>query len=73
MGLMLYTLSLNAGEMTHGEMAGIIRSANFPCAHVIEIQQTSDDSWKVVCNAGPYSVNKSADGNYSVSAIKEPE
>lgn len=55
--------------MTHGEMSGIIRSADYPCAHVLEIQQTSDHSWKVMCNAGAYMVNKDAGGSYIVKAI----
>ena len=70
--LVLYSIYLNASDMTHGEMAGIIRSADYPCAHVLEIQQSSDHSWKVMCNAGAYIVNKDADGSYTVKAtIKE--
>ena len=72
-GLVQFVISLHASEMSHGEMAGIIRSANHPCAHVLELQQPAENSWKVVCNAGPYLVNKSKDGSYSVSALEQPE
>lgn len=70
MFLMLCSLSLNASDMAHGEMAGIIRSADYPCSHVLELEQTGNNTWIVKCNAGSYSVRKLADDNYAVDAIK---
>lgn len=67
--ILLYATALNAEEITHGEMAAAIRSANFPCSHVLELQKTGNNTWKVDCNAGPYTVSKSSDGHYTVSAI----
>jgi hypothetical protein len=70
MFLMLCSLSLNASDMTYGEMAGIIRSADYPCARVLELEQTGNNTWIVKCNAGSYSVGKLADGHYAVDEIK---
>ena len=71
--LMLCSLSLNASDMAHGEMAGIIRSADYPCAHVLGLEQTDNNTWNVKCNAGSYSVRKLADGNYAVDEIKSDQ
>ncbi|MEM7304720.1 MAG: hypothetical protein AAF372_04260 [Pseudomonadota bacterium] len=60
-------------DMSHGEMAGVIRSADHPCAHVLELQNTGENSWKVECNAGLYYVNKSTSGDYVVSAVNNSE
>ena len=65
---LLVTPFLIAGEMTEGEMAGIIRSSDFSCAHVLEIQQTSEASWKVDCNSGEYHVDENPDGQFTVVA-----
>ena len=70
LSILLYATGLNAEEITHGEMAAAIRSADFPCAHVLELQKTGKNTWKVACNAGPYIVSKSSDGQYTVSAIE---
>ena len=68
---LLSVSSLIAGEMSHGEMAGIIRSSDLPCAHVLNLQETSKSSWTVECNAGTYNVNRTSDEAYSVSAVQD--
>ena len=57
-----------AEEMSNGQMAGIIRSANHPCAKVIELQPAGENSWSVQCNSGSFNVTRNADGQFSVNA-----
>ena len=54
-------------EMSNGELASIIRSADQPCNHVIEFQKTAKDTWLVTCNSGVFSVKGDGNRNYSVS------
>ena len=58
---------LFADEVTQGEMAGIIRSANHPCAKVLTVQNSGENSWTVECNSGRFHVTKNSDGQYNVS------
>lgn len=57
----------SAEEMSEGQMGGIIRSANHPCAKVIKLQPTSESSWKVQCNSGNFYIRRNTDGQFSVS------
>ena len=66
--LMVFVSQSYAEEMSNGKMAGIIRSANHPCAKVIKLQHTSENSWKVQCNSGSFNVTRNADGKFSVNA-----
>lgn len=65
--LITFSQLLYAIEISHGEMAGIIRSAGYPCAKVIELQPISENSWRVQCNAGNYTVVRDEDRNYNVT------
>ena len=56
----------SAEEMSNGQMSGIIRSANHPCAKVIKLQPTSESSWKVQCNSGNFYIRRNTDGQFSV-------
>jgi len=56
-----------AEEMTRGEMAGIIRSAEHPCTRVLDLQSTGENSWKVQCNSGSFYVTRNADGQFVVN------
>lgn len=60
-----------ADEMSHGEMAGIIRAADHPCARVLELKSVGKNSWKVKCNSGNFSVIRNADGEYNVTFSDE--
>ena len=51
----------------NGELAAAIRSADFPCAHVIEVAASGDNAWRVQCNSGTFVVRKAETGEYSVS------
>jgi hypothetical protein len=64
---------LKASEMSHGYISGIIRSAGHPCAHILELHQINENSWKAVCNAGPYSVTKISDDQYSVTPLNNDQ
>jgi ABC-type sugar transport system substrate-binding protein len=55
-----------AAEMSHGEMAAAIRSADYPCRHVLQLQASGDNSWYVQCNSGMYKVTRDANGQFSV-------
>ena len=60
-------LLANATEVTHGEMAAAIRSANYPCAHVIGLESAGQNAWSVQCNSGKFRVSRDQDGNFTVS------
>ena len=55
-------------EMTHGEMAGIIRSADHPCANVLNLQLTGKNAWKVQCNSGIFFVTRNKNGEFDIQA-----
>ena len=69
--LLIYSQLLYSIEISHGEMAGAIRAAGYPCARVLDLQSTSENSWKVKCNAGSYGVTRDADGNFNVITSKK--
>lgn len=58
--------SVCATEMDRGDMAAAIRSADYPCQHVLELQATGDNAWLVQCNSGTYQVTRDANGQFSV-------
>lgn len=56
-----------ADEMpSHGEMAAAIRSANLPCAHVLQVEPAGEQQWSVRCNSGGFLVTRGQDGQFSV-------
>jgi hypothetical protein len=55
-----------AAEISHGEMAAAIRSADYPCQHVLQLQATGDNNWLVQCNSGAYQVTRDVNGQFSV-------
>lgn len=65
--LLVIAPQANAAEMSHGEMAAAIRSANYPCAHVLGVQNAGENAWSVECNSGKFRVSRDQDGNYTVS------
>lgn len=67
MALSANALPANATEMTHGEMAAAIRGANYPCAHVIGLENAGENAWSVECNSGKFRVSRDPDGNFTVS------
>ena len=63
----LLSAPLAAAEVSHGEMAAAIRSANYPCAHVRKIDRTGDNAWVVQCNSGTFRVSRAQDGGFDVT------
>ena len=61
---------VNATETTHGEMRSAIRSANFPCAHVINLENAGDNAWVVECNSGKFRVTSNQNGKFTVSQVE---
>lgn len=56
-----------AADIAWGEMASAIRSADFPCAQVLNTAPIGDNSWSVECNSGKFRVTRDPAGQYSVS------
>ncbi len=69
--IMVFVPQSLADEMSHGEMAGIIRSADHPCTRVLDLQSSGENAWKVQCNSGSFIVIRDADGRYSVTASEK--
>jgi hypothetical protein len=61
---------VDASEATHGEIRAAIRSANFPCAHVINLESTGDNTWVVKCNSGKFRVTRDQNNKFTVSQIE---
>ena len=55
-----------AAEVNDGELAAAIRSADYPCEHVLAQQASGDNNWTVQCNSGTYLVTRDANGQFSV-------
>ena len=55
-----------AVQMNDGELAAAIRSADYPCEHVLGQQASGDNIWRVQCNSGTYLVSRDANGQFSV-------
>jgi hypothetical protein len=55
-----------ATGMEHGDMVAVIRSADYPCQHVLDLQNTGDNAWRVRCNSGTYQVTRDPNGQFSV-------
>jgi hypothetical protein len=51
----------------HGEFAAAVRSAGYPCAHVIAIDPVRTGLWSVRCNAGYYTVKRDETGRLAVA------
>ena len=58
-----------AAETNDGEMAAAIRSADYPCQQVLELQASGDNGWRVRCNSGTFQVTRDANGQFSVVKI----
>lgn len=56
-----------AADVSHGEMAGAIRGANYPCAQVLKIDGAGDNAWVVQCNSGKFNVSRDENGKFKVS------
>lgn len=66
----LFAPHVAAVDVSHGEMAGAIRSANYPCAQVINIDGNGDNAWIVQCNTGKFNVSRDRKGEFKVTRIE---
>ena len=62
-----------ADEANAGEMAAAIRSTDYPCDQVLQIQSAGDNSWLVQCNSGTYQVSHDENGQLTVVKANWPE
>lgn len=58
-----------AADVSIGEIAGAIRSANYPCAHILEVDPAGDNSWVVQRSSGTFKVFRDQDGRFEVTQI----
>lgn len=58
-----------AADVSHGEMASAIRSADYPCAQVLKIDSDGDNAWIVECNSGKFDVSRDQNGDFLVTRI----
>ncbi|MGD8619040.1 MAG: hypothetical protein PVH54_07590 [Gammaproteobacteria bacterium] len=61
-----FVLPAFAAEVNNGEMAAAIRSADYPCDHVLDMQTVEDNDWRVQCNSGTYQVTRDENGQFSI-------
>ena len=69
LGVLVIAPLAHAAEMTHGEASAVIRSANYPCAHVQELEGAGDNAWSVQCNSGKFRISRNQDGEFTVKQI----
>ena len=60
----------DASEMTNGDARAAIRSADFPCYHVIKLETGGNNIWNVTCNSGKFRVKRDQNGKITVSQIQ---
>lgn len=65
----LISLPAVAADVSHGEMAAAIRSANYPCAHVLQIDSAGVNVWIVSCNSGRFRVSRDQEGKFLVTRV----
>ena len=63
----LFSLQATAADVSHGEMAGAIRSANYPCAQVLKVDSDGDNAWVVQCNSGNFNVSRDQNGDFKAT------
>ena len=63
----MFSPHVTAVDVSHGEMAGAIRNANYPCAQVLNIDSNGDNAWIVQCNSGKFNVSRDHNGDFKVT------
>jgi hypothetical protein len=66
----LFSPHVTADDVSHGEMASAIRSANYPCAQVLNVDSNSDNAWIVQCNSGKFNVTRDQNGDFKVTQVE---
>jgi hypothetical protein len=62
----LFSAQSSATDVSQGELAGAIRSADYPCAQVLKVNSDGTNAWLVQCNSGNFSVSRDQDGDFKV-------
>jgi hypothetical protein len=62
----LFSAQSTATDVSQGELAGAIRSADYPCAQVLKVDSDGTNAWLVQCNSGKFSVSRDQDGDFNV-------
>jgi hypothetical protein len=62
----LFSAQSSATDVSQGELAGAIRSADYPCAQVLKVDSDGTNAWLVQCNSGKFSVSRDQDGDFKV-------
>lgn len=63
----LFSPHVTAFDVSHGELAGAIRSASYPCAQVQNVDSNGDNAWIVQCNSGKFNVSRDKNGDFKVT------
>ena len=63
----VFSPHVTAVDVSHGELAGAIRSASYPCAQVINVDSNGDNAWIVQCNSGTFNVIRDKNGEFTVT------
>ena len=63
----LFSPHVTALDVSHGELAGAIRSASYPCARVINVDSNGENAWIVQCNSGKFNVTRDLNGDFAVT------
>lgn len=63
----LFSPQATAADVSPGEIAAAIRSANYPCAQVLKVDSNGDNTWVVQCNSGRFDVSRDRNGNFKVT------
>lgn len=63
----LFAPHVTAVDVSHGELAGAIRSAAYPCTQVLTVDSNGDNAWIVQCNSGKFNVYRDQNGDFKVT------
>lgn len=61
---------VNADDVSHGEMAAAIRSADYPCVQVLNVDDNGNNTWIVQCNSGKFNVSRDQNGDFKVTRVE---
>jgi hypothetical protein len=63
----LFSPLTTAADVSNGELAAAIRSAQHPCDRVLQVDSIGDNAWNVQCNSGKFFVSLDQNGNFKVT------
>jgi len=63
----LFAAPVSATELSPGDAAGAVRSADYPCAHVAKVDPAGENTWLVQCNSGTFRISRDPEGRFEVT------